>query len=150
MKIHQPIAPLSHNQLSTLEEGKANSVKNETDRSEKSTASHQLSERDLKQLSNSEKEEKTGSKKDSLPLHIQKMLEQIEKIKEQIEQEQQRLVELKARSDLNDQVKQDMLLQQANYVAQLQTQLFSMAENVREALKDAGITDPGVLISAMA
>ena len=43
-----------------------------------------------------------------------------------------------------------MLLQQTNYVAQLQTELFSMAENVREALKNAGITDPGVLISAMA
>jgi molecular chaperone GrpE (heat shock protein) len=150
MKIHQTIPPLPPSQSATLDEQNTTHTKSETDNSEKTTNTHQLSEHDRKQLNNREKEEQADSKKNDLPQHIQKMLEQIEKIKEQIDQEKQRLVELKARSDLNDQVKQDMLLQQANQVAQLQTQLFSMAENVKEALKSAGINNPGVLIRAMA
>ncbi|TMP39920.1 hypothetical protein CWB96_16635 [Pseudoalteromonas citrea] len=158
MKIHQPTIPLltqpplpTQTQASSTEKSDAseNSIA-ETQVSKKKGAAYQLSARDQKRLNDNGEEEEVESKKDSLPQHIQKMLEQIERIKEQIEEEEIRLAELKARTDIEKQVKQDMELQQAGYIGQLHTNLMSMVENVREAMKDAGITDPGVLISAMA
>ncbi|KAF7764736.1 hypothetical protein PCIT_b0791 [Pseudoalteromonas citrea] len=158
MKIHQPVTPLLTqpplpSQTQSPPTAKNDSTENspvEAESSKKEAGSYQLSASDKKRLNNDGEEEKVESKKDSLPQHIQKMIEQIERIKEQIEEEETRLLELKARTDIDKQVKQDMELQQASYIGQLHTNLMSMVENVREAMKEAGITDPGVLISALA
>ncbi|MBE0370204.1 hypothetical protein [Pseudoalteromonas aurantia] len=150
MKIQQPASQylLPHSN-SQVHQNALSQTENKNELDEKSTT-FRLSQKDREQLSNTDDSEQVKSKKDGLPQHIQKMLEQIERIKEQIKEEEERLVKLKNQTDLNEDTKKDMILQQANYIAQLQMNLLTLVDNVKEAMKDAGITDPGVLISAIA
>lgn len=90
------------------------------------------------------------SLREQLPAHIQKMLEQIERVKEQIDQARERLRTLQNEQDPNDEeAHKAMLESQRNLVANMEVQLMQMTQAVTEALKEAGISDPGILLSAL-
>lgn len=151
MKIHSSISNYHSVSSSPTTQNKQSEQSNDKVKDNNNNkASHQLSQKDRERLNDTDEQTKVKSKKDSLPQHIQKMIEQIQELKEQIKVETERLIEIKARADLEKEMQQEMELQQSNYIAQLQLNLVSLVDNVKNALKDAGITDPGVLISAMA
>ncbi|TMO90177.1 hypothetical protein [Pseudoalteromonas ruthenica] len=90
------------------------------------------------------------SLREQLPAHTQKMLEQIERVKEQIDQARERLRTLQNEQDPNDEeAHKTMLESQRNLVANMEVQLMQMTQAVTEALKEAGISDPGILLSAL-
>ncbi|PAY00395.1 hypothetical protein CKO50_15785 [Pseudoalteromonas sp. HM-SA03] len=107
-----------------------------------------LSEKDMSKLSGEEVREE--QEKAALPPHIQKMVEKLEELKEKIKEEQKLLEELKASDAYSDEMKAELVTQKLEYILGMQTQVIELTKNIQEALKEAGITDPGILLKALA
>ena len=115
---------------------------------------YRLSEKELDKLSGREAKQKAEKAASSdMPEHIAKMIEQLEKLKQQLELQKQQLLKLKALDNQQDEaVKAQVKAQakaQANIVTSIQTQMVSLVQTISDAMKEAGVTDPGTLISAM-
>ncbi|MEK0159622.1 hypothetical protein WLQ65_10865 [Pseudoalteromonas piscicida] len=107
-----------------------------------------LSEEDMSKLSGEEvKEEQEEA---ALPPHIQKMVEKLEELREKIKEEQKLLEELKANDAYSDEMKAELVTQKLEYILRMQSQVIGLTKNIQEALKEAGITDPGILLKALA
>ncbi|WP_283709091.1 hypothetical protein [Pseudoalteromonas prydzensis] len=114
------------------------------------TTGYRLSEKELDNLSGRETKEKAEKEASSdMPDHIAKMIEQLKKIKEQIELQKQQLLKLKALDNQQDEAVKAQVKAQANLVTSIQTQMVSLVQTISDAMKEAGVTDPGTLISAM-
>lgn len=111
---------------------------------------YRLSEKELDKLSG--KEAKQAAEKaasSDLPEHIAKMIEQLEKLKEQLEQQKQQLLKLKALDNQQDEAVKAQIKMQTDMVSSIQNQMITLAKAISDAMKEAGVTDTGVLISAM-
>lgn len=107
-----------------------------------------LSQEELSKLSGEEvrKEQEEAS----LPPHIQQMVEKLEELREKIKEEQKLLEELKANEAYSDEMKAELVTQKLEYILSMQNQVIELTKNIQEALKEAGISDPGVLLKALA
>lgn len=111
---------------------------------------YRLSEKELDKLSG--KEAKQAAEKaasSDLPEHIAKMIEQLEQLKQQLELQKQQLLKLKALDNQQDEAVKAQIKMQTDMVSSIQNQMITLAKAISDAMKEAGITDPGALISAM-
>ncbi|MEJ6472805.1 hypothetical protein [Pseudoalteromonas piscicida] len=121
--------------------------------SEKSEQSEQLeplrlSQEELSTLSGEEIKKK--QEEAALPPHIQQMVERLEELREQIKEEQKLLDELKANDSYSDEMKAELVTQKLEHIMGMQNQVVELTKNIQEALKKAGISDPGILLKALA
>ncbi|PCK31207.1 hypothetical protein [Pseudoalteromonas piscicida] len=121
--------------------------------SEKSEQSEQLeplrlSQEELSTLSGEEIKKK--QEEAALPPHIQQMVERLEELREQIKEEQKLLDELKANDTYSDEMKAELVTQKLEHIMGMQNQVVELTKNIQEALKKAGISDPGILLKALA
>ncbi|MFU2512061.1 MAG: hypothetical protein ACTH4U_05885 [Pseudoalteromonas prydzensis] len=137
MQIHKPLGqPIASPSESTV---KSND-----------TTGYRLSEKELDKLSGREaKQEAEKAASSDMPEHIAKMIEQLEKLKQQLELQKEQLLKLKALDNQQDEAVKAQVKAQANIVASIQTQMVSLVQTISDAMKEAGVTDPGTLISAM-
>ena len=114
------------------------------------TADYQLSDRERNKLSGKEAEQKAEKTTNSeMPEYIAKMIEQLKELKQQLEQQKELLSQLKTQSDPEDEVIQAQIEAQANIVSSTQSQVVALVQMISQAMKDAGITDAGALVSAI-
>ncbi len=113
-------------------------------------ADYQLSDKERNKLSSKgavqNVEKSTNSE---MPEYIAKMIEQLKELKQQLEQQKERLTQLQAQLDQEDEVIQAQIEAQANVVSTIQSQIVSLVQIISQAMKDAGVTDAGALVSAM-
>lgn len=81
-----------------------------------------------------------------LPPHLKKIIENIERLKEQIRAAKENLVAIKAKQ-MNTQTKQELIENQQKLIADMQLQLLEMGQGLIKAVKEAGVDDPGLLLS---
>ena len=113
-------------------------------------ADYQLSYKERNELSSKGAEqnaEKTANSE--MPEYIAKMIEQLKELKQQLEQQKELLSQLKTQSDPEDEVIQAQIEAQANIVSSTQSQVVALVQMISQAMKDAGITDAGALVSAI-
>lgn len=84
-----------------------------------------------------------------LPAHIRKMVEQLEKLKEQLELAKEQLAKLQALKNQEDEAVKVQVKTQTKMVMEIQMQIISLSQSISDALKEAGISDPGVLMSVL-
>ena len=84
-----------------------------------------------------------------LPEHIRKMVEQLEKLKEQLELAKEQLAKLQALKNQEDEAVKVQVETQTKMVMEIHTQIMSLSQSISDALKEAGISDPGVLMSVL-
>lgn len=115
-----------------------------------SKVDYKLSSQEMNTLSGREVE---PTKKDEitreLPAHIRKMVEQLEKLKEQLELAKEQLAKLQALKNQEDEAVKVQVETQTKMVMEIQTQIMSLSQSISDALKEAGISDPGVLMSVL-
>lgn len=93
--------------------------------------------------------ESASEAEQQLPPHIQQLKEQIRQIKQQIEEQQQKIAELE-QSQMSDELKQATKETYLEQLMSLQSSLALTSIALQEAIKEAGITDPLVLMEALA
>ena len=111
---------------------------------------YQLSDKERNKLSGKEAEqnaEKTANSE--MPEYIAKMIEQLKELKQQLEEQKEQLTQLQAQFDPEDEVIQAQIEAQANIVSSTQSQVVALVQMISQAMKDAGITDAGALVSAI-
>lgn len=86
---------------------------------------------------------------DKLPPHIQRIKERITQLKVLIVEQKQKIVEFEQQSNMSEEVKKETLKLYQEQLSSLQFEKVAMMEMLQQALKDAGIEEPGALISAM-
>ena len=114
-------------------------------------AGYRLSKKELDKLSGREdKQEVEQAASADLPDHIAKMVEQLKKLKEQLELQKEQLLKLKTLDNQQDEAVKAQVKAQANLVASLQNQVLTLLKTISDAMKDAEISNPGALLSALA
>ncbi len=116
----------------------------------KDNADYQLSDKERNKLSGKKAEqnaEKTASSE--MPEYIAKMIEQLKELKQLLEEQKEQLTQLQAQSDQEDEAIQAQIEAQANIVSSTQSQVIALVQMIGQAMKDAGITDAGALVSAI-
>ncbi|MCF2858195.1 hypothetical protein L1286_11980 [Pseudoalteromonas sp. SMS1] len=111
---------------------------------------HKLTKEEKERLSGREAQEKNEDKYADLPDHIRRMLERLEEMKEELDELKQEVAQLNAKIDHNNEAEKAVYEQKNQYFIQLQNQYFDMIKSVREAMKEAGVTDMSVLLKAIA
>lgn len=96
----------------------------------------------------SEASSKKRSPSTDLPLHLKKIIENIERLKEQLRAAKERLDEIKAKQ-MAPKIKQDLIDNQQKLIADMQLQLLEMGQGLVKAVKEAGVDDPSLLLSIM-
>lgn len=94
------------------------------------------------------KSQETASAEDKLPAHIKRLKAQIKEIKIQIAAQQQKLAELE-QSNLSDDLKEATKELYLDQLMSLQSSLSLTSIALDQAIKDAGITDPTLLMAAI-
>ncbi|ATD09456.1 MULTISPECIES: hypothetical protein [Pseudoalteromonas] len=126
------------------------STQNSEYKIEANKVGYKLTSTELNRLSGREATEKAEQdKRSELPSHIQKMVEQLEKLKELLEQAKKQLEKLKAQTNQDDETLKAQIELQHQMVAQLQMQMMTLSKEIGEAMKEADISDPGVLLSVL-
>lgn len=127
-----------------------------TNRDERATAvtppsqSQQPLHIDMRQNTAVENQAAKSDKYDNLPPGIKKMLERIDEIKEQIRLFKVELEKIRQNTELNEELKMELLQQKSQQLTQLSAEYIALTQDVQEALKNAGIDDPGILMSVLA
>ncbi|MBD1581924.1 hypothetical protein [Pseudoalteromonas sp. S16_S37] len=134
LTMHQPIMP---------DKPKSQSADNEP--KDYTVPTLRMTPEAMKKLNTLNSDEKKDDNKPALPAHIEALVEQRKKIKEQIKEQKERLEQLKARDDLDKEIKAALLKQQSDTLMQLQIQLMGITQSLQEALKESGISDMGLL-----
>ncbi|OCQ23343.1 hypothetical protein A7985_05205 [Pseudoalteromonas luteoviolacea] len=121
-----------------------------TEKTSELEGTHKLSEEEKEKLSGREAKERQEDKYGDLPEHIRRMLERLEEMKEELDVLKQEVVQLNAKIDHNNETEKAIYDQKNQHFIQLQNQYFDMIKNVKEAMKEAGVTDMSVLLKAIA
>ena len=101
-------------------------------------ADYQLSDRERNKLSGKETQKNSEKTTNSeMPEYIAKMIEQLKELKQLLEEQKEQLTQLQAQSDQEDEA------------IQAQIQVIALVQMISQAMKDAGITDAGALVSAI-
>jgi len=85
-----------------------------------------------------------------VPDHIKRMIEQLDKLKEQFELAKERLAELKQHKDSQSDAMQQQIEIQSEMVMRLERQVIKLMQGIADAMQEAGVSDPGVLLSIIA
>lgn len=113
-------------------------------------ADYQLSDKERNKLSSKEAQQNVEKATNSeMPEYIAKMIEQLKELKQQLEEQKEQLTQLQAQSDQEDEAIQAQIEAQANIVSSTQSQVIALVQMIGQAMKDAGITDAGALVSAI-
>lgn len=113
-------------------------------------ADYQLSDRERNKLSGKETQKNAEKTTNSeMPEYIAKMIEQLKELKQLLEEQKEQLTQLQAQSDQEDEAIQAQIEAQANIVSSTQSQVIALVQMISQAMKDAGITDAGALVSAI-
>lgn len=113
-------------------------------------ADYQLSDKERNKLSSKEAQQNVEKATNSeMPEYIAKMIEQLKELKQQLEEQKEQLSQLKTQYDPEDEVIQAQIEAQANIVSSTQSQVIALVQMIGQAMKDAGITDAGALVSAI-
>ncbi|WP_155735555.1 hypothetical protein [Pseudoalteromonas luteoviolacea] len=123
---------------------------NKTDKTSELEGTHKLSDKEKEKLSGREAKEKAEDKYGDIPDHIRRMLERLEEMKEELDLVKQEVAKLNAKTDHNDEAQKAYFDSRNQYFMQLQIHYFDMIESVKDAMKEAGITDMSILIKAIA
>ena len=116
----------------------------------KDNADYQLSDRERNKLSGKEADQNVEKTTNSeMPEYIAKMIEQLKELKQLLEEQKEQLTQLQAQSDQEDEAIQAQIEAQANIVSSTQSQVIALVQMISQAMKDAGITDAGALVSAI-
>jgi len=115
------------------------------------TATHyRLSKDEQNKLAGRAEKQLPKADEPDVPDHIKRMIEQLEKLKEQLELAKERLAELKQHKDSQSDAMQQQIEIQSEMVMELEKQVITLIQGIGDAMKEAGISDPGVLLSIIA
>ncbi|WP_372863270.1 hypothetical protein [Pseudoalteromonas sp.] len=113
-------------------------------------ADYQLSDKERNKLSSKGADQNVEKATNSeMPEYIAKMIEQLKELKQRLEEQKEQLTQLQAQSDQEDEAIQAQIEAQANIVSSTQSQVIALVQMISQAMKDAGITDSGALVSAI-
>ena len=113
-------------------------------------ADYQLSDKERNELSSKGADQNVEKATNSeMPEYIAKMREQLKELKQRLEEQKEQLTQLQAQSDQEDEAIQAQIEAQANIVSSTQSQVIALVQMISQAMKDAGITDAGALVSAI-
>ena len=87
--------------------------------------------------------------KPTLPAHIQAIVDQVKKLKQMLEEAKAILLNLSQNNQLTDEQKSVLLQQKQSEVLSLQGAVQIAVSALRDALKEAGITDPSLILDAL-
>ncbi|MDP2633568.1 MULTISPECIES: hypothetical protein [unclassified Pseudoalteromonas] len=114
------------------------------------TATHyRLSKEEQNKLTGHEEKRTAKAEELDVPDHIKRMIEQLEKLKEQLELAKERLTELKQHKDSQSDALQLQIEIQSEMVMVLEQQVITLMQDIGDAMKEAGVSDPGVLLSIL-
>jgi len=94
-------------------------------------------------------EDEKETARDKLPSHIKSMIEAIEKLIDMIEQAEESLLKAKEASYPDDETRQTVLEQHQNNLNSLEMSRFDAIRNLQDAMKEAGISEPGIIADLM-
>jgi len=115
------------------------------------TATHyRLSKAEQDKLAGREEKALAKEGEPNVPDHIKRMIEQLKKLKEQLELAKERLAELKQHKDSQSDAMQQQIEIQSEMVMELEKQVITLMQAIGDAMKEADISDPGVLLSIIA
>ena len=113
-------------------------------------ADYQLSDKERNKLSSKGADQNVEKATNSeMPEYIAKMIEQLKELKQLLGEQKEQLTQLQAQSDQEDEAIQAQIEAQANIVSSTQSQVIALVQMISQAMKDAGITDAGALVSAI-
>ncbi|MDP4984126.1 hypothetical protein [Pseudoalteromonas tunicata] len=87
--------------------------------------------------------------KPTLPAHIQAIVDQVKKLKQMLEEAKAILLNLSQNNQLTDEQKSVLLQQKQSEVLSLQGAVQIAVSALRDALKEAGISDPSLILDAL-
>jgi len=87
--------------------------------------------------------------KPTLPAHIQAIVDQVKKLKQMLEEAKAILLNLSQNNQLTDEQKSVLLKQKQSEVLSLQGAVQIAVSALRDALKEAGISDPSLILDAL-
>lgn len=126
------------------------SINSEQPSSNKADTHYRLSKAEQDKLSGREEKRLTKAEEPNVPDHIKRMIEQLKKLKEQLELAKERLAELKQHQDSQSDALQQQIEIQSEMVMELEKQVITLMQAIGDAMKEADISDPGVLLSIIA
>ncbi len=94
-------------------------------------------------------QEQSEDPKDKLPPHIKQMIEAIERLIEMIEAAEEALAKAKEVDYPDDESKRDALEMHQNQVNSLEFARSDAVKGLMEAMKEAGISEPGIIVELM-
>ncbi len=94
-------------------------------------------------------QEESEDPKDKLPPHIKEMIKAIERLIEMIEAAEEALAEAKEASYPDDDTKRDVLDMHQNQINSLEFARHDAIKGLQEAMKEAGISEPGIIAELM-
>jgi hypothetical protein len=94
-------------------------------------------------------QEQSEDPKDKLPPHIKQMIEAIERLIEMIEAAEEALAKAKEVDYPDDEGKRDALEMHQNQVNSLEFARSDAVKGLMEAMKEAGISEPGIIAGLM-
>ena len=114
------------------------------------TTHYRLSKAEQDKLAGREEKNLSKAEEPVVPAHIKRMIEQLKKLKEQLELAKEQLAELKQHKDSQSDAMQQQIKIQSEMVMELEKQVITLMQAIGDAMKEADISDPGVLLSIMA
>lgn len=111
---------------------------------------YRLSKAEQDKLAGREEKHLAKAEEPNVPGHIKNMIEQLKKLKEQLELAKERLAELKQHQDSQSDAMQQQIEIQSEMVMELEKQAITLMQAIGDAMKEADISDPGVLLSIIA
>ncbi|MFY8300226.1 hypothetical protein AAEU28_15765 [Pseudoalteromonas sp. SS15] len=93
--------------------------------------------------------EESEDPKDKLPSHIKEMIKAIERLIEMIEAAEEALAKAKKADYPDDDTKRDVLEMHQNQINSLEFARNDAINGLMEAMKEAGISEPGIIIELM-
>jgi len=94
-------------------------------------------------------QEESEDHKDKLPPHIKQMIEAIERLIEMIEAAEEALAKAKEVDYPDDESKRDALEMHQNQINSLEFARHDAIKGLQEAMKEAGISEPGIIAELM-
>ena len=94
-------------------------------------------------------QEESEDPKDKLPPHIKQMIEAIERLIEMIEAAEEALAKAKEVDYPDDESKRDALEMHQNQINSLEFARHDAIKGLQEAMKEAGISEPGIIAELM-
>ena len=94
-------------------------------------------------------QEESEDPKDKLPQHIKEMIKAIERLIEMIEAAKEALAEAKEASYPDDDTKRDVLDMHQNQINSLEFARHDAIKMLQESMKEAGVSEPGIIAELM-